>query len=139
MSQWNKWVATDIHLDQRCLWRSYAKVTPPEVGIPTYHLGARKTVGVSSSRVLFRVFFPSMLYVKKSFGLFVILTWRMRVAITSLLRDKLPPFKRVLLLCNFYSFCNCYFSNINQVLYLCVSSTFLCVLFHPHINLDQWY
>ena len=62
------------------------KLRPQEVGIPTYHLGARKIVGVSYSRVLYRVFFPSMLYVKKVVVLFVILTWRMGVAITSLLR-----------------------------------------------------
>ena len=31
---------------------------PWEVGIPTYHFRAYKTVGVSSSRVLFRVYSP---------------------------------------------------------------------------------
>ena len=82
------------------------KLRPREVGIPNYHFGARKTIGVSSSRVLFRVFFPSMLYVKNSFGLFVILTWQMHVGVTSILIDKLPPFKRVLLFCNLYSFYN---------------------------------
>jgi hypothetical protein len=51
------------------------KLRPREVGIPTYHFEAHKTVGISSSRVMFRVFFSSMLYVKKAFGLFVILTW----------------------------------------------------------------
>jgi hypothetical protein len=69
------------------------KLLPQEVGIPTYHFGAHKTVGVSSSRVLFRVFFPSIIYAKKAFGIFVILTGRMRIAVTPLLRDKLPPFK----------------------------------------------
>ena len=113
------------------------KLCPWEVGISTYHFGAHKTIGVSSSRVLFRVFLPSILYVKKAFVLFVILTWKMPVAVTSLLREKLPPFKWVLLFYNFYSFCNFYFNNRKQVLYLYVSSIFLCVLFRPHINLDQ--
>ena len=30
------------------------KLCPQEVGIPTYHFGARKIVGISSSRVMFR-------------------------------------------------------------------------------------
>ena len=51
------------------------KLRPREVGIPTYHFGARKTVGISSSRVLFIIFIPSLLYVKMAFGLFVRLTW----------------------------------------------------------------
>ena len=71
------------------------KSRPLEVDVPTYHFGACKNIGVSSSRVVFKVFFLSMLYVKKAFGLFVILTWRMRVVVTSLLRDKLPPFKQI--------------------------------------------
>lgn len=109
------------------------KLRPWEVGIPTYYFGARKTVDVSSSRVLFRVFFPSMIYVKKAFGLFVILTWRMRVAITSLLRDKLPPFKRVLLFCNLYSFCN--FTSIIEsklIVYLCFFHISVCIILSSH-------
>ena len=76
--------------------------------------------------------FPLCFMLKNSFGIFVILTWRMHIAITSLLRDKLPPFKRVLLFCKFYSFCNVYFSNRKQVLYLYVSSIFLCVICSSH-------
>ena len=44
-----------------------------EVDIPTYHFGAHKTIGISSSRVLSRVF-PFVICVKKTFGLFVLLT-----------------------------------------------------------------
>ena len=44
------------------------KLWPGEVGIPTYHFGAHKNVGVSSSRILFKVFFPSMIYVKIPFA-----------------------------------------------------------------------
>jgi hypothetical protein len=32
------------------------KLCPREVGLPIYHFGVNKTVGVSSSRVVFRVF-----------------------------------------------------------------------------------
>ena len=99
---------------------------PWEVGIPTYHFRAHKIVGVSYSRVLFRVFFPSMLYVRKVFVLFVILTWKIRVAITSLLRDKLPAFKRVLLFYNLYSFCN-----FNYV----IESKFIVSLYFFHISM----
>ena len=69
------------------------KLRPREVGIPTYHFRARNTINVPSSRVLFKVSFPLYFMLKKAFGLFVILTWQMRVAITSLLRDKISPFK----------------------------------------------
>jgi hypothetical protein len=106
---------------------------PWEVGIPTYHFGTHQNVGISSSRVLFRVFFPSMLYVKKAFGLFVILTWRMCVAITSLPRDKLPPFKRVLLFCNLYSFCN--FTSVIEskfIVYMCFFHISMCIISSSH-------
>jgi hypothetical protein len=78
-----------------------------------------------------------MLYVKNDFVLFVILTWRMRVAITSLLRDKLPPFKRVLLFFNFYSFCNFISVIESKFMVLYDLQGDMCVLLCPHVNLDH--
>ena len=103
------------------------KLSPWEVGIPTYHFEACKTVGVSSSMALFRIFFPSMLYVKKSFGLFVILTWRMCIAVTSLLKDKLPPFKRVLLFCSFTLVIESDF-----IVSLCFFHIYVCIISSSH-------
>ena len=105
------------------------KLRPWAVDIPTYHFEARKIVGVSSSRVLFRVLFPSMIYVKKAFDLFVKLTWRMHVVVTSLLRDKLPPFKRVMLFYNLYSFCN--LTSVIEskiIVYLCFFHISMCII-----------
>ena len=45
------------------------KLCLQEVGLPIYHFGVNKTIGVPSSRVVFRVFSTSMLYVKRLFGL----------------------------------------------------------------------
>ena len=70
-----------------------------------------------------------MLYIKKAFGLILILTWWMHVAITSLLRDKLPPFKWVMLLCNLYSFCN--FTSVIEskiIVSLCFIHIFMCII-----------
>ena len=109
------------------------KLRSREVGIPTYHFEAHKTVGISSFRVLFRVFFPSMLYVKKAFGIFVIIIRQMRVAITSLLRDKLPPFKQVMLFCNRYSFCN--FTPVTEsklIVSLCFFHISMCIILSSH-------
>ena len=41
------------------------KLRPREVDILTYHFGAHKTIGVSSSRVLFRVSFPLSFMLKR--------------------------------------------------------------------------
>ena len=109
------------------------KLRPWEFDIPTYHFGAHKIVGVSSSRVLFRVFFPSMLYVKKAFRLFVILTWKMCVVVTSLLREKLQPFKRVLLFYNLYSFSN--FTSViesNLIVSLCFFHIYVYIISSSH-------
>ena len=35
--------------------RSYAKVMPQGIDIPTYHIGVHKTIGVSYSRVILRL------------------------------------------------------------------------------------
>jgi hypothetical protein len=65
------------------------KLCPWEVDVSTTPIGAHKPFGFSSSRV--RVL--DFTYVKKAFqSLIVIIFSRMRVAVTSLLRDKLPPF-----------------------------------------------
>ena len=106
---------------------------PREVGIPTYHFETCNIVGDSSSRVLFRVLFPYLLYVKNSFGLFVILTWWMRVVVTSPLRDKLPPIKGVLLFYNLYSFCN--FTLVIEsklIVSLCCFHIFVCIISFSH-------
>ena len=78
-------------------------------------------------------FFSFMLYVKKTFGLFVRLTWKMRVAVTFLLRDKLPPFKWTMLFYNLYSICN--FTLVIEsklIVYLRFFHISMCIILSSH-------
>ena len=69
------------------------KLCPREDDIPTYYFRVHKIVGFSSSRVMFRVSLYELCY-KGLWTLCNAHLW-MSIADTSLLRDKLPPFKQV--------------------------------------------
>ena len=70
--------------------------------------------------------FPLIIYVKSVFQPLCNTLLQMRSADTSLLRDKLPPFKRVLLFFIFYSFCN--FTSV-------IESEFIASLCFFHISM----
>jgi hypothetical protein len=68
---------------------------PQEVDVLAYPNGAHMTFGPSSPRVRFLdVYFFGIHYYCKKFlqSLIVMIFWQMNTVVTSLLRDKPPPF-----------------------------------------------
>ena len=88
-ASWKRWVATDIHLDQ-C--KSY---DPGKLMHQLTQTGPTWLLGIHLPRLGFWMYrtFGIPIYCKNGLqSLIVIIFLRMRVAVTSLLRDKLPPF-----------------------------------------------
>lgn len=114
-------------------WRSYANFTPQGSSHTKLPLRHPQNYQRFILQHLLQGFIPSILYVKKDFFLFVILTWKMHIAVTSLLRDKQPPLKWVLLFFNFYSFCN--FTLVIErklIVSLCFFHISVCIISSSH-------
>ena len=117
------------------------KICPQEVGLPIYHFGVNKTIGVSSSRVGLG-FSTSMLYVKRIFGLIVISLENARSRHISFQRLATTIQASIVILQYFSS--ALFYSVIESLLFssLCFNCIFmfpqyLYISFRSHINLDH--
>ena len=130
-----KWISSMIPFQRAIVCpkhKSYAKVMPPGswyTKLPK--MGSKKLFVFHLPGLVFWIFFMLKMPLEPHFNIFLL---RMRVVVTSLLRDKFPPFQWVFHSV-FLQFM--YISIINKncaLLYLCVSGNifvYLLIIFFP--------